>query len=603
MRPPVLLLAALAACSAPRLAPPDPVPPEAPAARCTLLPGTLLLLREPTASGTAIAPPRVLRLWWRECMVQAIEHDVAVEWLDGTPEVKDRFALGLHVDGEARIASAVLERPDGSTLLLAQQSVGSVAEPIAAAQALAAGLDQLAWMTRLALGDRVEPRPVGCLAATSANLDAVVAIERGLDAAQDGMPAEGIRFLRQALRMDPGSPVALDALAACHLLRNDGTEALSTLERAVPPGRTSSGLRQRMARTRLLAQALTRPADAATFDAALLALGAGELAARPHDAQARITVAIAHNLRGDFAAAEPALADLRRRMPRNALVATHHGWALLALRRPTEARRAFADAEARMPPGSLVLPRALALCEDGDRDGFERLLADALDAVDPESVAYFDLVRMLDTRTMLTFPLDGPPAAPRGAIGADDAMRMAAHCTWLLQRPALLEVRIDAFTEMAALVLEGSHPAAAEALGTTLAAGRATARSMPTTAAAFAFLGELQLVLAGQELPQQPDGTDPLRLARWQRLLAAARRRAGDHEAACLALRDALAAGSQPAVHAALVRSLREAGRADEAAAELARLRERLRTIRLRGVLLHPATGPEHAAQWNGLAP
>lgn len=603
MRSFVLLLAALAACSAPRIASPEPLPPETPPARCVLLPGTLVLLREPTAGGTPLAPPRILRLWWRECMLQALDHDVAVEWQDGTPDAKDRHALQLHVDGDARIASAVIERPDGSTLLLAQQSLGSIAEPVMAARALAAGLDQLAWMTRLALGDRVEPRPVACLAATSTNLDAVVAIERGIDAAQDGMPAEGIRFLRQALRMDPGSPVAIDALAACHLLRSEGAEALAALERAVPPGRTSSVLRQRMARTRLLAQALNRPAEAATCDAALLALGAGELAARPHDVQARITVAIAQNLRGDFGAAEPALAALRGRMPRNALVAAHHGWALLALRRPADARRAFADAEARMPPGSLVLPRALALCEDGDRGGFERLLVDALEGADPESVAHFDLLRMLDTRTMLSFPPDAPAATLRSAIGPDDAMRMAAHCTWLLQRPALLEARLDAFTETAVLVLDGAHPAAAEALAASLAAGRAAASRAPTTAAAVAFLADLQLVLAGRPLPPRPDGADPLQLARWHRLLAAACRRAGDHEGSCRALRDALAAGAQPAVHAALVRSLRDCGRADEAAAELARLREHLRTIRLRGEMLHPATGPERAAFWNGLAP
>lgn len=599
----MLLLPALAACTAPRLVPPEPLPPEVPAVRCVLLPGTLVVLREPTASGTPLAPPRILRLWWRECMVQDQDHDVAVEWLDGTPEAGDRHVLQVHVDGEARIASAVIERPDGSKLLLAQQSLGSFAEPVAAARALAAGLDQLAWATRLALGDRVEPGPVGCLATTSANLDAVVAIDRGLDAMQDGMPAEGMRFLQQALRMDPGSSVAVDALAACHLLRSDGAQALATLERSLPHGRTSAVLRQRMARTRLLALALHRPAEAATFDAALLALGTGELAARPHDPQARITVAIANNLRGNFPVAEPALAELRRRMPRNALVAAHHGWALLALHRPTEARRAFADAEARMPPGSLLLPRALALCEDGDRAGFERLLVDALEGAHPESIAHFDLVRMLDTRTLLSFPPELPAGDSRTTIGAEDAMRMASHCTWLLQRPALLEARLDAFTETAALVLEGSHPAAAEALGTSLAAGRATAARERTTAAAVAFLADLQSVLAGGEPPPRPVDADPLRLARWHRLVAAARRRAGDHEGTCLALRDALAAGPQPAVQAALVRALRSCGRTDEADAELARLRANLRAIRLRGELLHPATGPERAAWWNGVAP
>lgn len=597
----MFVLAALAACSVPRLAFPEPLPPDAPATRCTLLPGTLLVLREPTASGAAIAPQRILRLWWRECMVQTVDHDVAVAWLDGEPAVQDCFSLQLHVDGTARLASAVIERPDGSTLLLAQQSLGSITEPIAAARALAAGLDQLGWMTRLALGDRIEPRPVGCLAATSANLDAVIAIERGLDAAQDGMPAEAIRHLQQALRMDPGSPVALDALAACHLMRNDGEAAVRTLGRELPAGRASTYLRQRMARSRLLAQAMLRPEEAATLDAALLALGSSEVAARPHDVQARLTVAVAHNLRGDFATAEPLLARLRGRMPRNALTATHHGWALLALGRPAEARRAFADAEARMPQGSLLLPRAIAMCEDGDRSGFSQLLQDALGGIDPESIAYFDLVRMLDARHMLSFPPGAPGDAQAGVFTEQDALRMTNQCAWLLQRPALLEARLDAFTELAVLVLEGRHASAAAGLSTSLAAARTTAARTPEVAASFTFLAELQAVLDGGPVPAPPHGADPLRRSRWHRLQAAARRAAGDHGGERAALGEALAGRAHPALRAALVRSLREAGCRDEAEAELQRLREALRAIRLRGELMHPATGPERAAWWNGL--
>lgn len=603
MRPrllPPAVLAVLAACAAPTPEPPTPLPPTPSPVRCTLLPGSLLVLREPTANGDPVAPPRILRMWWRECMVQSVDLDVAPQWTDGTPEDTGAHALRLHVDGTARVASATLERPDGSTLLVAQQSLGSFSDPVAAARALATGLDQLAWMCRTALGDRVEPRPVGCLSTTSTNLDAVVALERGLDALQDGMPAEGIRFLQLALRMDPGSPLAVDGLAACHLLRGEGELALRTLERTVASGRTSNVLRQRMARSRLLARASANPAEAATCDAALLALGTADSAARPHDAQARLTVAVAHNLRGDFSTAEPLLAGLRLRMPANALAAVHHGWALLAAGRPHEARRALADAEARMPAGSLVVPRALALCEDGDRDGFERLVADAVEGTVEESVARFDLVRMLDAEEMLAFPpeRDGSTSF---ALSGRDVARITNLCTWLLQRPSLLESRIGPFTEMAVVALSSPHAGPAADLADSLtAAGRSTG-TPPAVAASLRFLDSLQTVLRGGTVPPRPTDKDRDELVRWLRVRAASQRRAGDLAAEAASLREALELAASPAVQAELVRSLRTAGRTEEATRELVRLRGQLRGIRLRDELLHPATGPERAAWWNGL--
>jgi predicted Zn-dependent protease len=303
-----------------------------------------------------------------------------------------------------------------------------------------------------------------------------------------------------------------------------------------------------------------------------------------------LTVAIAHDFRGEFAAARPLLQDLRHRLPEHAIVAYHLGWASLGDGDAKAAAEAFADAAVRLPVAWTLLPRAIALFEAGRHDDLQRLLADlrADDGQEARALGY-DVLRLLAAHALLQGDANGCRE------------RLLATFTWLLQNPAVLAQRAGELAEQGALLVRlGGDPGLPALLATLQAQHPGSA-----VAEACAFVHGMWTVHGGQRLPdglleQLARGGDSPFAAL---LLAYAHERAGEVGDQLAALGRAAQLSSSPMTKALFARSLLRSGRTDEGQRLLQALRTELRTLALRQRCRHPLLGPELAFAASDAAP
>lgn len=565
----MLAFLALASCSASPGAPPAAAIPRPAAVEVLELPaGTRV--RTELAAGLPDEPLiRAAAIWWREALRQSPKFDVGDEG-DTWPATE----LVLAIDVEGRRASAFCRSADGRERALWGESFPG--------GDLAAAIDRLAWASRIALGEAADP-PVAVAACVSGHVGAVLAAFDGFALLRDGGVASAGRAFEAARRGDGGSPFVLDGLATVALLRGDANAAQRICREALGyEARLAPTTRHRLARTLLLARASLDPTRAPDRDRELLALGQVVGRERPHDPQARLTEAIAHNFLGDFAAARPILTELRARYPRQAVVSYHLGWSCLATGDAVAAIDHFADAGARLPMPWVAIPRALAHYVAGDHDGLTRLLDRlAEDAGEQAGEPLHELMRMRAAHALLRGDAEA---------AADDILRTL---NWLLKNPATLDRRPGEFAEQGeVLVRLGRY----EALPALIAAVQ---NQMPGTAVAdaCAYLSGMIQIAASRTRAVGLEG----RLGRGGDSVFALRLQAFAHEVRGeladmhAALARAARLSDSPLTKALLAESLGRMGRGAEARALRAALRRELTAIDLRRRPSHPLLGPELA--------
>lgn len=512
---------------------------------------------------------RAAATWWREALRQSVRFEIA----DGQPP-RGAPTLMLAIDAAGRRLSVFYRAADG------------VEQPLAGASYadddLAAGIDRIAWGARLALGeDAAAPVPVA--AAVSPNARAVDAAADAFLLLRDGGVEGARRALLSARSADGGSPFILDGLAAVALLRGDptaaerlGLEALGYERRLAPT------TRHRLARTLLLARASLRPDHAPERDRELLALGNASLRERPCDPQGLLSVAIAENLLGDFAAARPRLEDLKRRLPDTAIVDYHLGWACLGTDDATAALSAFDDAGVRLPQTWVVIPRAIAYYTAGDHSGLARMLSRQLTSLGPRD---FGLVHELRRMQAAHALLQHDREAAAGHILAD--------LNWLLANPSLLDQRPGQLAEQGEVLVRLGY---GNDLPPIIAAIQG---QRPATAVADTCAYLSGMVQIGQR--RERDTALEGRLSRGGESVFALRLQAYGHEIRGeladmhATLARAARLGDSPLTKALLARSLRTMGRNAEALALRDALRGELTRIDLRRRPSHPLLGPELA--------
>jgi tetratricopeptide (TPR) repeat protein len=567
---PLRLLAVLslsAACSA---------PPDAPRAMVIDRPTVPLAVQWPAGQRFRVAlaatvedseRSRAALVWWREALRQTVAFELHEASGRDLPE------LVLSLGPERGPIAAVLRTADGERAL-----AGTAPRD----RELPAMLDELAWATRMALGETCEP-PVPIALGTSRSPKVLLAVDDAMVMLRDGSIEPAYRLLLQARRLDGGSPFVLEALAAVELLRGQlptseriATEALGYPLRLLPT------VQHRLLRTLLLVRASRPGAPAAQFDQELQRLGEVGRRERPHDPQPEFTTALAENFLGAFAAARPRLQALRTRLPDQPIVAYHLGWACLGSGDAAAAIDPLEFAAARLPVPWLLLPRAIALHEAGRHDELlallERLRADG--DGDGRGLEH-ELNRMLAAAALLR----GDAAGARKLLVAD--------LVWLLQHPQLLAQRVGEFAEQGALLVRLGGD---EQLPSLLAAVQQQHAGEPVADACAFVSGLLEVRRRRERLTALEDqlarGGDSV----FEALLCAyAHELRGELADQQAALSRASRLGDSPLTKTLLARCLVQAGRRDEGTALLQRLRQELRTIALRQRCQHPLCGPELA--------
>lgn len=528
-------------------------------------------LRAGLAAGTADTPVwRAAGILWREALRQSAHFDV----VEPGNQQPGAVQVDLAIDDAAHALAAACRLPDGS-----QHTLAGAAFPDGD---LPAAIDRLAWSARLALGEAAPaPLPVG--AAVSTDIRAILDLEDGLDLLRDGGFGAAQRALLAARTRDGGSPAILEALANVAMLNGDPTQAERLcLEALGYTARLAPITQHRLARTLLLARSSLRPDDARRHDAELLELGRAGARERPHDPQCRLTMAIAHNLLGEFATARPLLEELAPRFPQQSLVAYHLGWACLGTGDSKAAAAHFEAAAVRLPMPWVTVPRALALRAAGQDDGLQVLLAQLVAEGDPATGHYVhDLRRMQAAHALLR----GQPTAAVPILQAD--------LDWLVAHPTALATRAGELAEQGeVLVRLGGAASLPPRLG-------AIQAQHPTTAVAdaCAYLSGLVQIAATQQRQERLEG----QLGRggesiWSlRLQAFAHEQRGELADLHATLARAARLSDSPLTKALLARSLQQMGKVAEAAALRTALRGELDTIHLRRRPMHPLLGPELA--------
>lgn len=571
LRPCVVALLLLPGCTTTEpgaLAVPG-LPPDVPVA--VPLPAGALVEAE-LSSGTPDEPEwRAALVLWREALRQSERFVV----LDTGAHGSGAARLQLAIDPSARALSAFCRLPDGREHALAGASFRDGGLP--------AAVDRLAWTSRRALGEPATEPPVPSAASVSGDTRAVLAADDGFVLLRDGAIEGASRALLDARTRDGGSPFVLDGLASVALLRGDPTTAQRLcLEALGLSARLAPTTQHRLARTLLLARASLRPDDAPQHDRELLQLGRTGQRERPYDPQPALSLAIAHNFLGEFAAARPLLESLRERLPQQAIVAYHLGWACLATHDPAAAVAQFEEAALRLPMPWVVVPRAIALHDAGDDDGLAGLLDRLAAEHDPQAgTLVHDLRRMQAAHALLR---QQPDAA------ADHLLR---DLRWLLAHPTALEARAGELAEQGEvlvrlgrggdlppllLAMQGQHPGSAVADSCAYLSGLAQ----------IAATGERVETLEGQ-LSRGGDSVWALRLQ------AFAHERRGELADLHAALARAARLSDSPLTKALLAKSLRAMGKIDQAIALRTALRSEMSSIHLRRRPQHPLLGPELA--------
>jgi hypothetical protein len=511
---------------------------------------------------------RAADVWWREALRQSAKLDV----LDGKP-ARDATVLRLAIDPAAHRLSAFCVAAGRPEQALAGEAFADGLLP--------AAIDRIAWAARLALGDDADV-PVPTAACVSADALAVTAAVDGLQLMRDGALEGARRALRSARARDGASPFVLDGLAWLALLASDPAAERICVEALGYSARLSPTSQHRLARTLLLARSSQQPDHAPEHDRELLALAEAMQRERPYDPEGALSAAIAHDFLGDFAAARPLLQRLIVRMPDQAIVAYHLGWACLGTGDPVAAATHFGTAALRLPMPSVAVPRALSLYAAGDHQALDVLLARFVKECEGPTASHVHaLVRMQSAHALLQNDL---------ARSADLVLQ---DLNWLLAHPSVLESRAGELAEEGELLVRFGR---AEALGPLLAAFQG---QHPGTAVAdaCAYLGGLVEVIRSRKRATAVEG----QLARggdsaWsERLAAFAHEQLGEVADMHATLARAARLTDTPMTKALLARSMRAMGQVADAEALQTALRRELTTIHLRSRMMHPLLGPELA--------
>ena len=551
----------------------------------------LRVLRE-LESGTVLRLLPMRREGTRTRETDAIDGEVVDALLREALRQSARFDLAADVeDGPAPFALLpILDAATGQlALALLDESGATAPQPLAAVTLSQAGLgdalDVLAWTTRRTLGDPAGDAPRRCVDALSSSAECIRSTERALAQLAQGRILGAELLVDRARRSDPGAPLAWLAEANLALARGETREATRVAESALRllAARLTPTTQHRLARTLLLARAQADPPNAARHDGQLQELGETFATERPFDPHARWTIALAHNHRGEFAAARDVLAPLAARWPRVPYVAYHHAFALLGL---GDCRAALAalDAGARELPEELaLLPRAFALFGVGANQELDELLT-RLATRDPDGSAWrHELLRM---RASLAILERRDP----------DAVRLLLEdLQWLHARPSVLVGRLDDIAEAGeCLVRLGAAAELAPRLDALLALpSRNRALSSVLT-----YLGGLVCVGLADHVGAELAITTLERSQEelWATRLRAARAHGLGHiEEEARELATAIQLADAQLDRAEFARVLDALGRRDDAATMREDAKRRRLTIRLRGGLEHPLTSPVRA--------
>lgn len=567
-RSPSAVFLLLAACStaqpAAEPAPPHLEHPPGVAQVTNLAPGTRFVASLAPAADDA-PERRAALVWWRE----ALRQSVAFELVDAKEPTLPRLELAVELS--AKTVAATWRQGGVDTVLAG----GNFRQ-----QPLHHAIDQLAWACRLALGEAVAATPVACGLGTSTDPGVLQTVLDAEALLADGGPGLALAALRRARQRDGGAPFVLEPLAAVTLTAGDvaGAERLAREALNYPPRLLPTTL-HRLGRTMLLARASLQPALAARYDAELAQLAATSRRERPHDPQPVLSAALAANFQGDFATAQPLLAGLQQRLPGQAIVDYHLGYACLGRGEAMAAVQHFTTAARRLPLPWILIPRAIALFEAGDGPTLAAWLDEIMAAPDCTAELRYRVLRMRAAVAL---------AAGEGArcrAGILTTLRL------LLQEPLLLEPRVGEFAEMGALLvrlggddnllsllqaIQAQHP------GGLVADACAYVQGLASIAATPRRLPELEA-----ELGRGGDSAFGALLAAYAH---ERRGELGDQEAQ---LARAAQLSDRPSTKALLGRCLLATGRTEPAQRLLQTLRRELRSVRLRQAPTHPVLGPE----------
>ncbi len=512
--------------------------------------------------------------WFREVLRQS-------EWLDiaAGPVAGPRAgpALQLRIDETRHTAIVDLDLGHGGEHLAATTLGG---------RPLHQALDELALRVRLALGDPIATAPLTAARLYSGEVEVVSAVEDALADARIGDFAAASRRLRAVRRRDGASAFLLETMASAASMAGAADDARRLAEEALGlTDRRGPTTTHRLLRTLLLTRASADPQLAGRFDQELLTLAQVGARERPHDPEPRFTLGVARNFLGQFAAAQPVLAELAQRLPDHSGVLYHLGWAALGNGDARTARAAFDQVAASLPARTTFVPRALARFGMGDHEGLRTLLngmADELLARDDAAV--HEVRRMQAAHELLT--------------GADQAAVevILRDLTWLIAHPRTLEMRAGELADAATVLVQLG---AGERLRPHLAS---IARLWPDTLLADAATYGAGLVDAATGRCRATALEDVLnRRGRgfWADALAAfGHHQLGELTAEQDSLGQAVRESTNPLVKAALIENLRAVGRADEAATLRAALHRELVVVDLRRRSQSPLLGPELALAW-----
>ncbi|MCB9885155.1 MAG: hypothetical protein H6838_06655 [Planctomycetes bacterium] len=515
-------------------------------------------------------PWRAAAVLWHEALRQSVQF-VVLEDAGGAP---GRDRLRLSADPTSQRLAALLVDAHGQTVPIGGDT--------AADGDLAAAIDRLARTAREALGE-VTTTPVptaACVGRDPSFVDAAADAHRLL---HDGAIESAFRLFTRCRARDGGSPYVLDGLAEAELLRGHPGIAERIAQEALGFSTRLAPHRQhRIARTLLLARASQRPENAPERDRQLRDLGRVFHRERPHDPEALLTMGLAENFLGEFAAARPHLQAFVALEPDHPLGHYHLGWTQLALGEHAAAVAEFETAALRLPPASLIVPRSIALYGAGQHERLQQVLADlATELLERDSLQLHDLRRMQAAHALLR----GDDAAAVELLRQD--------FTWLVSHPSALDERVGEFAEAGVVLV---RLGGARALPPILAALQ---QQRPGTALADA-ISFLSGVVTVAETNQRAEAVER-QLSRGGEsvfallLQALCHERRGELGDQYTALARAARMSDSPLTKMLLARSLTSMGRQQESDQLLAALRSEMLRIRLRQRAQHPLLGPELA--------
>ncbi len=550
---------------------PAPIPeqprPEVPVVRA-LPPGTVLVT---DCTGLPDELPwRAAAVLWHEALRQSAQFVV----VDGDGGAPGRSRLRLCADLTSQRLAAMLVDESGEAVPIGGDTCTD--------GDLGAAIDRLARTAREALGE-VTSTPVPTAASVGREPGFVDAAADAHRLLHDGGVEAAFRLFTRCRARDGGSPYVLDGLAETELLRGHpgiaeriAAEALSFTTRLAPHRQ------HRLARTLLLARASQRPENAPGHDRELRDLGRVFQRERPHDPQALLTLGLAENFLGDFAAALPHLQAFVALEPDHPLGHYHLGWTRLALGDNAAAVSEFDLAALRLPAAALIVPRSIALYGAGQHERL-RQLHDQLNTelLERDSLQLHDLRRMQAAHALLQHD-------------DETAVRLLREdFTWLVSHPSALDERAGEFAE-AGLVL--ARLGGARILPPILATLQ---QQRPGTALADAisFLGGVVTVAETNQRAEAVErqlsrGGDSVFSLLLQALCHERRGELGDQYTA---LARAARMNDSPLTKMLLARSLASMGRQPESEQLLAALRAEMLRIHLRQRAQHPLLGPELA--------